>query len=234
MKTITQLALGLLSLACAAATHGQTTSVATPMATSYSTPPSIRDYPGTLGQKYAAFNYTWQDVRGRGDAYDLGLAANVPLSPGLDMNIGYDYAWANDNHNPFTLQNYDVRYHTLSTGGTFYSPMTTRGPRPFLGGAVGYQWSRGDFSTLRTYDHTWVWGVVGGVEIPFGTLAITPHIAFVDTMERNSIGAWQMGGEVHTWFTETLGGFADATFHSPRTGGGRDSWGYTAGLRFRF
>lgn len=234
MKTITTIALGCLSLALAGATYAQTTSVApTGPVTNYQ--PSMRDNPSVLGNRFGALSYSWHDIRGRGDAYDIAAAANLPLGQGLDLNLGYDYAWANNNRNPFTLQDYDERFHTLMTGGTFYSPMT-RGTnfRPFLSGAVGYQWSRGDLSRLTTYDHTWLWGATAGVELAMGTLALTPHIGYVDTMRSRSIGAWQLGGEAHTWFTGKVGGYVDATFVSPRTGGGRDFWTYTGGIRMRF
>lgn len=234
MKTITTLALGCLSLALAGIAAAQTTSV-TPMAptTSYQAP--LRDNPGVLGNRFSSFSYTWHDIRGRGDAYDIAASANLPMGQGLDLNLGYDYAWTNNNRNPFTLRDYDARFHTLAAGGTFYSPMTAGAQiRPFVSGAVGYQWSRGDFSRLTTYDHTWLWGATAGVELAVGTLALTPHVGYVDTMRSRSIGTWQLGSEAHTWITPQIGGFVDATFFSPRTGGGRDFWTYTGGIRLRF
>jgi len=46
-------------------------------------------------------------------------------------------------------------------------------------------------------------------------------------------GVWSYGAQVHHWFNEQVGGYLDATFHDPRTGGGVEWWTYTAGLRLR-
>jgi hypothetical protein len=106
--------------------------------------------------------------------------------------------------------------------------------KPFLTGGIGYQWSRGDIQSLRTYDHEWVWTAGGGVEVPVGLLVLTPRVAYHDSMRSSGIGAWTYGAQAHRWFNEKVGGYLDATFHDPKSGGGAEWWTYTAGLRFRF
>jgi opacity protein-like surface antigen len=231
MKTMKLLAVASAALVTVVS-YGQTTTPATTMTMR----PSTRDDPGTLGHAYTELNYSWLDFhRDAGpdaDGYMAGISANTPLGRGLDLGLGYNYTRLNHHRNPFSGSDFDARYHGLATAATFYAPVA--GVKPFVTGGIGYQWSRGDIQSLRTYDHEWVWGASGGVQVALGRLSVTPRVTFSDTMRNNSIGAWHYGGEAHTWFNEKWGGFFDATFHEPRRGGGSDYWTYTGGLRLRF
>jgi opacity protein-like surface antigen len=198
---------------------------------------SIRDNPGVLGHSFADLNYSWVDYhRDAGidaDGYIAGLRSNVPVVPGLDIGLGYNYYRENNHRNPFTGTPYDARYHEGSARATLY---TTMGPvKPFMGGGVGYQWSRGDIQTLRTFDHEWVWNATAGFEAILGYVALTPRVSFADTIENHGrAGLWSYGAQLHHWFNEQVGGYLDATFNDPRSGGGVEWWTYTAGLRLRF
>jgi hypothetical protein len=77
-----------------------------------------------------------------------------------------------------------------------------------------------------------VWGLGFGFEVPMGALAITPRVTYTDTMEAGSDWAYHYGAEIHHWFNETAGFYADVTFNDPRVLPA--SWSYFAGLRFRF
>jgi hypothetical protein len=232
MKTMKLIAVASAALVTAAMCPGQTT---TPDPT-MTARPSIRDNPGTLGQSYADFNYSWIDLhRDAGpdaDGFIAGLSANTPIGRGLDLGLGYNYSRLNNHRNPFTGTDFDARSHQLATAATFYAPMA--GVQPFVTGGVGYQWTRGDIQSLRTNDHEWVWGGSAGFQMAYGRVALTPRVTYSDTMHRGSIGAWHYGGEAHTWFNEKWGGYFDATFHDPRRGGGGEYWTYTGGVRMRF
>ncbi len=231
MKTMTTVVLAAAALLLAAPSHAQTTPW------SGAPRPSIRDNPGTLGQTYADLNYSWVDYhRDAGvdaDGFIAGLGANSPITSGLDLGLGYNYYRENHHRNPFNNSTYDARYHGLGSGLTWYAP--TGRMKPFLSGGLGYQWSRGDLQSLRTYDHEWTWNAGGGVQLALGTFSLTPRLAYSDTWRSGSIGQWHYGAEAHHWFSEQVGGYVDATFHDPRHSvAGPEYWTYTAGLRLRF
>jgi hypothetical protein len=233
MKAMNKLAVGITVLLLAGTGYSQTA----PTHGTYSTTrPSIQDNPGILGQTFADFNYSWVDYHRDGgidaDGFIAGVAANTPIARGIDLGLGYNYYRDNNHRNPFNGTPYDARYHGVGTSATFYAP--TGRVKPFISTGLGYQWSRGDIQSLRTYDHEYVWSASGGVEVPMGLFAFTPRVSYNDTMRSNSIGAWSYGAQVHHWFNEKVGGYVDATFHDPRSGGGAEWWTYMAGVRLRF
>lgn len=229
MKTMNKLALGLAALLLAGTTHAQTT----PFFSSSSV--SVRDNPGVLGHTYLDLNYSWVDFTEDqidADAYIAGIRGSAPVAPGLDAGFGYAYYRENGNGNIFTTTPFDVRAHQLAADATFYAQ---RGAiKPFLNGAIGYQWSRGDIQNLSIDDGDWLWGLSAGTEIPFGTFAVTPRVSYADTFGGDDEGQWSYGGELHHWFSDGLGGYLDATFHDPRASMNAEYWTYTAGVRFRF
>lgn len=228
-------AAALLIAATATIVNAQTTVTPNPTTAPVFTPTRM-DSPGVLGNSFADINYSRVDFRGGGidaNGFVAGFDSNVPVSNGLDVGLGYSYYRENNHRNPFTGSQFDARYHQVATHATFFRPMN--GVKPFLSTLLGYQWSRGDLQSFRTEDSQWVWGASGGVEIPFGTVVVTPRISYTDTLHRNSIGSWHYGAEAHHWFTEKLGGYLDVTLHEPRQRrAGPDSWTYTAGVRIRF
>lgn len=232
MKTMKTLAVGFTALLLAGTSQAQTT----PTTMSPTTGVSIRDNPGVLGHTYADFNYSWADYhRDSGldaDGFIAGVRGNTPIRRGLDLGLGYNYYRQNNHRNPFTGTPYDARYHEGNVDATFYAP--TGRVKPFVSGGVGYQWSRGDIQSLRTFDHAWVWGASGGVELPMGFVTFTPRLSYTDTFRSSGIGAWHYGTQAHHWFNEKVGGYLDATFHDPKSGGGVEWWTYTAGVRFKF
>jgi hypothetical protein len=227
MNAINRSTVILAALVLTGASYGQATSNYT------STRPSVRDNPGVLGQSYGDLNYSWVDFRhSAAKAYDLGASANLPIAPGIDAGLGYQYYRQSDSYDPFAGRSYDYRYHMLGANANFFAP--TRGAKPFIGGLVGYEWTHGSLRRLRTYDNQWVWGATGGVEVPVGLFAFTPHVGYTDTMHSGSTGSWHYGAEAHHWFSETVGAYVDATFHDPNRNGGPEAWTYTAGLRMRY
>ena len=237
-KNMNQLALALAALLLAGMSQAQTAPTNTSAFSSSSREtPTLRDNPGVLGHTYADLSYSWVDFhRDSGldaDGFIAGLNGNSPIARGIDLGLGYNYYRENNHRNPFTGTPYDARYHEVATRATFYTP-TSGNMKPFVSGGVGYQWSRGDLQALRTFDHEWTWMASGGVEAIMGSIVLTPRVSYVDTMRSHSIGSWQYGAQVHHWFSEKTGGYLDATFRDPLNGGGRESWTYTAGMRFRF
>lgn len=238
MKTMHPLALACAGLLIAGASYAQTSSTdpSTTRPPLFTANPSIHDNPGILGHSYADLNYSWVDYhRDAGldaDGFIAGLRGNAPISRGLDLGLGYNYYRENNHRNPFTGTPYDARFHEAMGMATLFSPSGS--VKPFLTGGIGYQWSRGDIQRLRTYDHEWVWSAGGGVEFPMRLLVLTPRVTYNDSMRSSGIGSWNYGAQAHHWFNEKLGGYLDATFHDPKSGGGAEWWTYTAGLRVRF
>lgn len=232
MKTMHRLAFGAAALLLTGASFAQSTSPA--IVTSEA---SIVDNPGLLGRSYLDFNYSWVDFNediGRPRGFIAGLSANTAVSRGLDVGLGYSYFRENNHRNPFTGTDFDVRSHQLATAATFFGNYMGSGVKPFISGAIGYQWSRGDLQSFRIDDDDWAWGASAGAEVPLGRFALTPRISYSDDFHGNTKGMWSYGGELHHWFSEKMGGYADVTFHEPRETFAPDYWTYTAGLRFRF
>jgi hypothetical protein len=232
MKTLNKLALVCAALA-ATLSFGQTA----PNPTAYSPPaPSIGDNPGALGHSYFDFNYTWVDFDENNASprgYVAGLSANMPLHRGLDVGLGYNYLRENNHRNPFNNSPFDVRAHQVTTNATLWG--TNVGVKPFVTGAVGYKWSQGDLQSFRTYDDTFVWAASAGAEIPLGTFALTPRVAYSDDFHSgHRDGIWHYGAQAHHWFSEKLGGYLDVAWHNPRERLAPENWTYTAGLRMRF
>ena len=216
------LSVVLLGLATALSTRAQS--------------PTVSSANGLLGQRYVEASVGAIDPHGSSDyGFSGDVSVNLPVQAGLDVGFGYTYNRLNADLSPglFKLRQRD---HTLSSTLTGYSNFGN--VRPFAGLGVGYQWSRAklDFSSARifdTRDDDAVWGAGLGVEVPVGALTLSPSISYQDTFSSDSSGGFAYSVEGHTWFTRTLGGFAEATFSDP-TGGGRQAWIYRAGVRLRF
>lgn len=232
-----KLALALAGLVLAGTAYAQTAATTTTaVPTSTAAGATRLDTPGVLGNSFVDFNYSWVDFhedRIDADGFIAGVSGNTPVAPGLDVGLGYSYFRENNHRNPFNNSSFDARSHLLATSATLYG----QGPglKPFVSAAVGYQWSRGDLQSFRTYDDQWVWGASVGAEFPLGRFALTPRISYSNTFDDGTDGGeWSYGGEAHHWFTERVGGYLDATFHEPRARFAPDYWTYTAGVRLRF
>lgn len=235
MKHVNKLTLGLAALVFAGTGAAQTAQTTPATTTTANFASSLADNPGVLGHTFLDLNYSWVDFTEdqiEADGFIAGIRGNAPVAPGLDAGFGYSYYRENDRRNPFTGSPFDVRAHQLSAGATFYAQNAAI--KPFLSGGVGYQWSRGDLQSFRIDDDEWLWGASVGAEIPFGRFAVTPRVSYSDMFRGGSAGQWAYGAEAHHWFTDSVGGYLDATFHNPRDDFGLESWTYTAGLRLRF
>jgi hypothetical protein len=175
---------------------------------------------GLLGQRYAEVSLGTQDVTGfSNNFYDAGLAVNLPVSPSVDLSVGYGYSWLRSG----------IRGHanTVFGAGTFYVPMN--GVKPFVTGALGYQWTRvGGFQ-----DNGGVWAGIVGVEIPVGALTLTPRVAYADDFESGSSRDFTYEVEGNYWLsakTAVYGTIGRTEVHRSNA----DSWNYELGLRFKF
>lgn len=200
------LALGLL---VAGAGYAQTA------ATSSSTP-------GLLGQRFAEVSFGTQDVKGfSSNFYDTGVAVNLPVAPSFDLGAGYSYSWFRSG----------IRGHsnTIFASGTAYAPMS--GVKPFFTGALGYQWTRAGFFR----DNRGLWAAVVGVEIPAGSLTLTPRIGYTDDFESGTASSrdFTYAIEANHWLsakTAIYGTIGRTEVHRSSA----DSWNYELGLRFKF
>lgn len=203
-KKIT-LSLGLLA---ASVSYAQT-----PVATST----------GLLGQQYTELSLGVQDIRHvHENGYSLNVGANTPLIPGkLDGGASYSYSWI---RGPF-------KGHANTIGGYTNAYLPLNGVKPFVGAALGYQWT----SSRAGGDDQAIWGLATGVEIPAGLVTITPRISYADDFKgtRESSQAWTYDVEANHWFSKTHSVFASIgktdNQHSKY-----DSWNFVVGLRGRF
>lgn len=220
-KTIT-LALGVL--AAATVSHSQVTPGV----------PTASDM-GLLGKRYAEISIGQFNPHGISDHGFVGDASvNIPMGPSIDVGFSYSYTRANLGlGGPVTLRSRD---HTLGASSTYYTSFGNM--RPFAGAAVGYQWSRDRFTLggprpFEDRDDEALWALGIGVEIPLGTVTLTPNITYQDGFGDDAASGFTYGAEAHMWFTSAVGGFVEATFSDP-TGGGTQGWIYKIGARLRF
>lgn len=197
-------ALGLL--AAASAMNAQNAAIDTPV--------------GVLGQRYVDLSFGAQDIDDFSkNVYNTSLEANLPVSPSLDLGVGYSYGWFRGTPRGHV--------NTLSASGTFYAPLG--GVKPFLSAAIGHQWSR--FAGFR--DNAGVWGAAVGVEIPFGTLALTPRIAYSDDFEGGSSNDFTYEVEAHYWVSQRTAVYGTIG-RTELDNSPADSWNYQLGLRWKF
>lgn len=221
MNPINKITFALLAAAAAGALQAQQESPSSAM-------PSASDNPGVLGQNYTDLSFGVQDLRHTSDnAFDATLRGNIPVSRSVDVGLGYSYNWIDGNS--------DNHSHLLATDAKFYVPMENH-MKPFIGGLVGYQWAKtrfdNQFPIVSTTDDRWTWGADAGVEMPVGSVALTPHVGYIDTMQNNSVGHYNYGVEANHWFSSSVGGYADVSYNDLRHQD--NTWTYLVGLRLRY
>jgi hypothetical protein len=205
-KTI--LALGLI---VAGASFAQTAQTAT---TTSGTPV------GLLGQTYTEASFGVADIKHYSkDQYSVGVSANAPVSPFVDLSAGYNYSWLSG----------QGHVNSLVGGATAYT--TFNGVKPFVGAALGYEWDR--FGSYRNDQANW--GLAAGVEIPAGVVTVTPRIVYSDDFrgKYRSSQQWSYGVEANYWVTRTAAVFAGVDYVDVRDSS-QDAWTYTVGARFKF
>jgi outer membrane protein W len=214
MKTNYTLSLAFVALAAALTTQAQTVS---------------SNNAGLLGQRYAEASVGLVDPHGTSDnGFSGNLGVNLPLQTGLDASFSYTY---DRFHTDFAGTGAHLSAHTLGAALTAYSSFGNL--KPFFGAGLGYQWNRTKFGSFKTRDDNSIWALGTGVEIPCGTFTVTPKVTYQDGFSSDSAAGFTYGAEAHTWFTRSVGGFADVTYSDP-TGGGTQAWIYSVGVRLRF
>ena len=204
-KTI--LALGLVA---AGVSYAQTSQSA-----STSTTPV-----GLLGQSYSEASIGVSDIKHFSkDQTTLGVAANVPVSPFLDLGAGYDYGWIHG------------LGHFNTVNGTATAYTTFKGVKPFVGGGVGYQWNH----VTGGNDDEAIWGLTAGVEIPVSVITLTPRVSYADDFHGSNRSSQQTSYEVegNYWVTKSAAVFASVGYTDVNRSS-NDSWDYTVGARFKF
>src|SRR4051812_17166425 len=172
---------------------------------------------GLLGQSYSEVHFGASDIKNCSkNQYGLGVAANVPVTPYLDLGAGYDYGWVSG----------VGHFNGVTGGATVYKAFN--GVKPFAGAALGYQWTR--WGGVNGKDNQTVWGLAAGVEIPAGAVTITPRIVFADDFEspRNSSQQTTYEVEANYWATKTVGVFASVGYTEVNHSN-NDAWNYGVG-----
>lgn len=175
---------------------------------------------GLLGQTYSEFSYGVTDIHNYSkDQQNLGVAANVPVAPYLDLGGAYGYSWIRGVG------------HTNSVAGGATAYTTFKGVKPFVGAAVGYEWD----NAYGSRDDAATWGFAAGVEIPVSVVTITPRIVYADDFNGRSTSTqqWTYGVEGNYWVTKTAAVFADVGYAEPLHVS-THAWTYTIGARFKF
>lgn len=176
---------------------------------------------GLLGQSYTEASFGATDIRHFSkDQYSLGVVANAPIAPNFDFSAGYDYSWFNDLGHANSVFASVTAYTTLSGGA-----------KPFVAGAVGYTWER--YSVFR--DDYATWGGAVGVEIPVGSLTLTPRIVYADDFRgsADSVNQWSYGVDANYWLNRKLAIFG-AVDYIDIDGADDGAYAFTAGVRYKF
>jgi hypothetical protein len=181
-----------------------------------------------------SYDYWWYNYGGEKNRYHLVTAESrfYRPQPGVKPFGGLmlGYQWSRENYNGYSNPPPTAASAPISTSApvtTSYQGTTTNTTTyTYAGGATA------TYVSANARSNRAVWGLSAGVEVPFGNVALTPHVAYFDTWKARSNWKYSYGLEAHHWFSEKLGGYADATYNDARHES--NSWSYTAGVRFKY
>ncbi|MFI5358406.1 MAG: hypothetical protein ACHQ4G_13830, partial [Opitutales bacterium] len=138
---------------------------------------------GVLGERFTALNYDFTHVNNpsslqwNGGSFDY----NQPLSPGLDVGFGYDWARSS------AINGSRSQQQDLSASLTTFTDIN--GMRPFFTPGVGWSFLK---SGAGKSDSLLVFGTVG-VEFQLAhAFVLTPYVEFSDATRRNT-RTWDFG-----------------------------------------
>lgn len=197
-----------------------------------------------------AYNYWWYKYGGVDSRYHLlagELKVFAPNARGVKPFGGVllGYQWSKYNYGGYVSDPGAATSATVAgTGATVITSSTPPGTAPTdtsggIYGPPGTTTTDGTgasagltYLSLRNRENFGVWGLSAGLEVPAGTFAFTPHLAYLDTFDSDYNSSYHYGVEAHHWFSEGLGGYADVTYNDVSYA--PNSWSYTAGVRLRF
>lgn len=174
---------------------------------------------GVIGQQYTEASFGLTDIKHFSKhQYGVGVAGNVPVTPFLDLGASYDYSWINDLGHA----------NALAATATAYTLLN--GVKPFVAVGVGHEW----ISASGFRDNDWYWGASAGVEIPVGSVSITPRVIYSDDWRSSTSdsGQWSYEVEGNYWVSRTFAVFASVGRTDPQ--GSDKTWDYAIGARFKF
>lgn len=212
MKLTKKITLALGLLAAVSASKAQTPA------------PAVSGPTGLLGTQYTELSFGLTDIKHFSDhAYNLGVGANTALIPGkLDAGATYSYSWIRG----------PLKGHSNTIGAYTNAYTVLNGVKPFVGVALGYEWS--SYRWVGSDDQA-LWGAQVGVEIPAGAVTITPRIRYADDFEgsANSTQAWTYEVEANYWFNARTAVFGSIG-KTDVLRSSLESWNYVIGLRAKF
>lgn len=202
-------------------------------------PPPAAPSGGLLGKRYVDLNFGVQDIKHfPKNAYNVGLSANLPVAPGVDLGAGYAYSWLSG-----TTTTPRVRSDIIQGTVTLFPPNATfsNGARPFVAAGIGYQWDNVSLSgTPHSFNFSsdadyGLWGLALGVEIPVKAFSLTPVISYNDDFRNShqSSQAYDYGVEANCWVTDEVAVYGGIAYEDVRHSN-LDSWNYNAGVRLKF
>ncbi|MFT3782829.1 MAG: hypothetical protein QM790_12535 [Nibricoccus sp.] len=187
-------------------------------------PTSTEDGQGTIGRRYGEGYLSLQDVSGSSkNIYGGGVAANVPLLKGIDLNGRVGYTSFKPAYASTTLTNLDgaVKFYNQSDADI----------KAFIAPGLGVT-----FGDVNDHSTSWVrWNVAIGAEFAYKWVAITPTLTYNDDFRHHgpSQQSISYGAEFSSWATPQVNVFAKVEaidpFHDANI-----TPGLTIGLRVRF
>ena len=176
---------------------------------------------GLLGTGYtsATFRYTDLDNGPPSAQRGAGIEFNQALQPGLDFNLGYDWARASAGSLRFTSQD-------LNAGVTAFTKLDWG--KPFVQALAGWEWRRGGGASDSSFAYTLGTGVEFQVARQF---AVTPYINFVRATGFNrSEGDFGVKGTYR--FTRQWGLTAGVQYEA--ISHAKDATQYTLGVNYHY
>lgn len=177
--------------------------------------------PGLLGSNYIGASYDYFALHGGGPNHAQGLNTDLNLAwlDHLDVNLGYRWARTNESAGRLTSQAFDL-------GGTTFTSLAWG--KPFLLGAVGWDWEHG----ATANDHSFFYKLGLGVELPVAAkVTVTPFANFVRATHFNE-NETDFGVTAEYRITRNWGLSARLQYDAVRHGGDRAE--YAAGVNYHF
>jgi hypothetical protein len=176
---------------------------------------------GLLGTAYTGAAFTYEHIESTSPSEWRGFTVDVnqPLRAGLDFNLAYDWAQAD---------NYLLRLtqHNLNAGVTAYSAFNWG--KPYVQALAGWEWREGNGPSDNSFAYT----VGSGVEFQVAQpLVLTPFVNFVRATAFNQ-SEIDTGVKTAYRLNREWSVTAEAQYAAVRRA--RDGAGYSLGLDYHY
>ena len=189
-------------------------------ATGTATTPSTHSW-GLLGSAYSGAAFTYDHIASSSPSEWRGfnVELNQPLRAGLDFNLNYDWAQAD---------NYLLRLtqHDLNAGVTAFTSLDWG--KPYVQALAGWEWREGNGPGTNSFAYT----LGTGVEFQVAqSLVLTPYVNFVRATSFNS-SEFDFGVKTAYRLTREWSVTAGVQYAAVRHT--KDGTGFWAGLNYHY